>query len=141
MREHMDYQLKHWRGKVLVYDGVKMVLEQLKMNGAQLAVVTSRRMKTATLYTKELALFDYFEFFTTPEATETHKPDPAPALYALKRLKADPSDTLFIGDASFDMECGQRAGVETAFALWGGGIESSKYPPTYILKNPSELLY
>ena len=140
IREHMDYQLKHWRGKVFVYAGIKTVLQHLKKDGARLAVVTSRRKKTSKLYTKELAIFDYFEFFTTPESTKTHKPDPGPALYALDRLKADPRHTLFIGDSAFDMECGHRAGVETAFAEWGGGRPSAQYRATYVLKNPRELL-
>ena len=141
MREHMEYQLKHWSEEVYVYEGIKKVLEQLKGNGGRLAVVTSRKIKTAQLYTKSLGLFDYFEFLTTPEATTTHKPEPGPALYALERLGADPKETLFIGDAPFDIECGHRAGTDTAFAKWGAfAHEQFNYPPTYTLNTPEELL-
>lgn len=143
MREHMDFQLKNWQGKVFAYEGVKTVLEQLKTNRARLAVVTSRRIKTATLYTKELGLFDYFEFFTTPESTNLHKPDPTPALYALNRLRADPRDTLFIGDSIFDIECGAMAGTDTAFVKWSHDQEiaiSFERQPTYMLKHPQDIL-
>jgi pyrophosphatase PpaX len=54
----------------------------------------------------------------TPEDTDRHKPEPEPALAALQRLGAPPREALFIGDSSFDIECGSRAGIDTALVTW-----------------------
>lgn len=141
MREHLDYQLKHWNEKIFVYEGITKLLATLKKDGAKLAIVTSRRMQTAELYTKELGLYDYFEFLATPECTQDHKPSPEPALYTLKRLNANPVNSLFIGDSIFDIECGHHAGIDTAFAHWGAFKPIDfKHKPTYVLQSPLELL-
>ena len=141
IREHMDYQLNHWRNKIFVYRDVKEILDKLKNNKCRLAIVTSRRLETAKLYTQELGLFDYFEYFITPESTFSHKPNPEPAFYALRQLQANRLETLFIGDSPFDIECGHRAGIETALAKWGKNTQKNfKYKPTYKLNKPTDIL-
>lgn len=140
MQKHLDYQLKHWPGKVFVYKGVTEVLDKLKKNECRLAVVTSRRIKTAELYMKALGLYDYFEYLITPELTPTHKPNPEPAFYAIRQLQVSPQETLFIGDSTFDIECGHRAGLATAFAQWGGHNHGAfTHQPTYILSEPKDI--
>lgn len=47
------------------------------------------------------------------------KPDPTGALRFLSQFKLEASETLFVGDYKFDVECGQRAGMKTAVFLQG----------------------
>ena len=79
-RFHMDYQLQIWKQYIRLYPGVLETLEFLKQHHKKLAVVTSRRLKTTTLYLKELGLFDFFDVIITPEDTNQHKPHPEPLL-------------------------------------------------------------
>lgn len=45
------------------------------------------------------------------DSVATRKPDPAPLLETLRRLDADPSDAVFVGDSARDEETARRAGV------------------------------
>jgi phosphoglycolate phosphatase len=53
------------------------------------------------------------------DSVETRKPDPEPLLETLRRLGADPAETLFVGDSARDEETADRAGV--AFKYADGG--------------------
>ena len=141
IEKHMAYQLAHWRDRVYVYSGMNEVLDCLRSAGKKLAIVTSRRKKTAELYTAELGIRDYFQVLVTPEATTRHKPHPEPALTAMKATGARSSESIFIGDSLFDIRSGQGAGMDTAYARWSDpSREDPPEKPTYWLKHPSDLL-
>ena len=52
------------------------------------------------------------------EDTLKHKPDPEPALEFLRRLNANPEDTVFIGDTRHDWQCANGAGLKFILADW-----------------------
>jgi pyrophosphatase PpaX len=117
--EHMKYQLsiypQYLRLFPTVFDGLRL----LRAHGRHCGVVTSRRRETLGLYLKKTGIYDFFEVFVTPESTKKHKPEPDPVLEALSLFKiADKSAALMVGDSEFDIECGSRAGVDTAFVNW-----------------------
>ncbi|QJC51390.1 HAD hydrolase-like protein [Paenibacillus albicereus] len=45
--------------------------------------------------------------------------DGDPILKWLERSGADPKETIYIGDTTYDMECAQAAGVDFGLAVWG----------------------
>ncbi len=140
-KTHMEFQLSIYKKHLRLFPGVANVLSQLKNAGKKLAIVTSRRKKTLTLYLKHTNIFNFFNVFITPESTEKHKPDAEPALEALKQLHCKATETLFIGDAIFDIKSGEKAGIDTALILWSKkDISSFKTKPTYILKNLNTLV-
>jgi pyrophosphatase PpaX len=138
--EHMAYQ-RSIRGDYLkLFPGVAEGLDALKAQGKRLAVVSSRNQETLTLYLQEMGVYDLFDAVVPPEFTEKHKPHPDPALKALAMLAGDAKESLFIGDAEFDMECGRRAGMDTAFVAWShNDPESLKTPPTLVLEDMRDL--
>lgn len=141
LADYRDYQLGIYQDHLSLFPGVEATLSALKRCEKKLAVVTSRKMETAALYLKSCHIFDFFEVIITPEATSRHKPHPAPALKALTLLGGIPGETLFVGDASFDMECGQQAGTDTAWVCWSQNDSSDiQPPPTYILQQMSDLV-
>lgn len=115
---HMAHQLAIYRDYLYLCPGVEETLHYLNEKGKSCAVVTSRMPQTLTVYLKETGIYNYFSVLVTPEDTGKHKPEPEPALEALRRLGAQPEQALFIGDSSFDIECGNRAGIDTAFVTW-----------------------
>lgn len=138
---HMQFQLKIWKDHLKLYPKALEVVKELHKRGKKLALVTSRRKATCDLYTKHFGLFDYFEVIMTPESSEKHKPDPEPANIALSKLGVKASDTLFIGDAIFDIACGHAAGCETAYVSWGfRKVEDLEPSPDYLLKSFEDLL-
>lgn len=140
VKAHMDFQLSIYKDHLRLFPQVKEILTQLKENDKKMAVVTSRKIFTLTLYLKQTDIYNFFDTLITPELTEKHKPEPEPALEALKQLSCVPSETLFVGDAVFDIECGQRAGTDTAFVTWSQtDVSSLSVKPTYIIDSMDEL--
>lgn len=115
---HMAYQLEIYRDHLRLCPGVAEALQCLHEHKKACAVVTSRMPETLTVYLREMKILEFFSELITPRATERHKPEPEPALEALRRLGGKPDRAVFIGDSLYDMECGRRAGTATAFVEW-----------------------
>jgi pyrophosphatase PpaX len=166
---HTEYQSAHWKESVRLYPGVLDVLQQLQRRGKKMAIVTSRRLPALKMYSEHLGIWDFFDSVVTPELTDEHKPHPAPAWKALELLTgvsynspttpspteitalmpfSAPSPTcphaqcaVFIGDALFDIDCGNAAGTDTVFVTHGAGtLESLRTQPTYIVNSLLEIV-
>ena len=138
---HMQYQMSVYSEYLRLFDGVAETLNELKSKGKRCAVVTSRFKDSLDVYLKGTGIFPCFDFLITPELTLSHKPNPEPALKAMELLQAEPEDTLLIGDATFDIECGSNAGIDTAFVLWSiNDITSLKVQPTYCIRKMSDII-
>lgn len=140
IERYTQFQTEFWDKEIAVFEGAIATLHHLRDQNKKMAIVTSRREFTTTLYLKGLGLDRFFDAVVTPELTLHHKPHPAPVLEAIKRLGADPKTTLMIGDAPFDIESGKRAGCSTAYVLWGGADwKNFPYQPDYIIERFSDL--
>jgi pyrophosphatase PpaX len=138
--EHMDFQLKHYREYLRLFPGVAEGLSMLSASGKHLAVVTSRRRDSLELYLRETGIYHYFEAIVTLETTERHKPDPQPAMKALSLLGGNAKETLFIGDASFDIECAKNAGMDCAFVTWSySDLSEMIVQPTFCIGDLRQL--
>ncbi|MBD3315698.1 MAG: HAD-IA family hydrolase [Chitinivibrionales bacterium] len=137
---HMEYQLGIYTNFLKPFPGIIDALRNLKSAGKRLAVVTSRMPDSLELYLRHTRLLEFFDALVTPASTSKHKPNPEPALKALELLEGAPEKALMVGDATFDIECGARAGADTAFVAWSHHpLASLTVSPTYILHSPSEL--
>lgn len=138
---HMDYQMSVYNQYLKLFPGVVETLDNLKKNGKKLAIVTSRFRNSLDIYLRDTGIFNFFDVIISPESTKHHKPHPEPAIKALEELNAQKSDTLFIGDATFDIECGAGAGVDTAFVKWSiNQADSLKVKPTWCIDALQELI-
>jgi pyrophosphatase PpaX len=113
------HQWAHHDAMVRAFPGVPEMLEALTARGVRMAVVTSKLEPSARRSLDFLGLTRHFECVVGLEATERHKPDPAPVRYALERLGARPEEGAFVGDSPHDVIAGNAAGVATVAALWG----------------------
>lgn len=139
--DHMDYQMRIYKNYLKPCPGVRQALDRLHSLGKQLAIVTSRKIHSLTLYLKETGIDRFFNVIVTPDETRNHKPDPEPALKALDLLNARPDRSLFIGDSSFDIECGNRAGIDTAFVGWSHNRpDTMMIQPTYVIGSMLDLV-
>jgi pyrophosphatase PpaX len=84
-----------------------------------MAIVTSKLEPSARRSLDFLGLSRHFDLVVGLEATEKHKPDPAPVRYAVEGLGARPDEAAFVGDSPHDVLAGNAAGVATVAALWG----------------------
>ncbi|MFP4162727.1 MAG: HAD family hydrolase [Chitinispirillaceae bacterium] len=139
---HMEYQLSIYKDYIRLFSGVIQTLKELRRRGKKCAVVSSRFKKSLETFLQEMGIYPFFEVIMSPEGTTLHKPHPEPALKTLELLGCtDSSRGIFIGDASFDIECGAGAGMDTAFVEWSRcGIDSLNVRPTYVIKKMRELV-
>lgn len=114
---------KHFKqthsGLVEAFPGMKELLADLKNQGHKLAVVTSKLRPGADRSLESLGLTDFFDAVITASDDCGHKPNPEPALFALKKLGAKAEEAVFVGDSPFDIRCGVAAGIKTIGVLWG----------------------
>ena len=115
---HRDFQTSTYLERVEMFPGMRELVLELKERGYKLAVVTSRRKPTTIMGLEKFELMDVLDCVVTADDTEKHKPDPEPALYALKILEIGPEEVVMVGDTVFDIQCGQNAGVKTVMATW-----------------------
>lgn len=121
--------------------GVPDLLAGLRSDGRRLGVVTSKRRETAARGLRLLGL-EGFETLVGFEDTSTHKPGPEPVLEALERMRAEPSDAVYVGDSTWDMRSGRAARVGTAAVLWGFATrdELAAERPDLIWEHPAEAI-
>ena len=128
---------------VTLFDGIQSVLDGLRSQGTPMAIVTSKKSGPATDNLRHLSVLDRFAALVGSDHVTEHKPHPAPALLALERLGLTPSSrVLVVGDSTFDIDMGTRAGLSTCAVLWGAHDEPTlkSSNPTRIVNTPQDLL-
>ncbi len=85
---------------------------------------------------------DYFDVIISADDTDKHKPDPTPALMALKKLGGTPKETIFVGDSPFDVLCGKNAGIISVVVGWSALPMDMmlKHQPDYVVDSMEELI-
>lgn len=119
-RIYMEYQLRDYARHLRPFTGAVEVVRELAGLGKKLAVVSSRSRPSLTDFLAEFGMLEYFPVVVSPEDTKKHKPDPEPARKALELLDCRAGESVFIGDAEFDMTCGSGAGTDVVLVAWGG---------------------
>ena len=98
--------------------GAEELLKGLKNEGKSIGLATNRDDAWSALASIGLAM--YFDAAVGNSEVERGKPSPDMLLLIMNKLKADPSTTLYIGDAVVDMEAARKAGIRGVGLLAGG---------------------
>ena len=101
--------------------GVRELLERVEALGLQVVLATSAPDDELSILREVLASDDLVSAVTSSGDVDTAKPQPDIIEVALDRAGVDPSQAVFVGDAVWDVEACERAGVP-AIALLSGGI-------------------
>lgn len=137
------FNMKQHDALIRRFDGICEALEGLKCGGVKIGIVTSKRVEPAWRGLRVCGLAHCIDVLVGVDETERHKPDPEPALLALRRLQSHPGDhVLMVGDSRFDLMCGRSAGLRTAAVSWTvqSREEIDLIPPDYWIESPSDLL-
>lgn len=125
------------------FAGMPETVAALHAAGVKLAVVTSKRTDMANQGLRVTGLAPYFDTVVGMELTARHKPEPDPALMALRQLNCVPGDdALMVGDSTFDILCGRNAGTRTAAVGWSviNRAELKAAGPDHWVESPADLL-
>ena len=124
------------------FPNVSDTLETLSKK-AKLAVVTMRRVPSASILS-ELQQFDLEKFFDNViTALDTHNPKPSPEglIRAVAALDLHMRDCVIVGDSTIDVKAGKAAGAKTVSVLTGlySREELAKAEPDFIINSITEL--
>jgi len=137
--EKWNVYLKEYFHHVKIFDDIKESLVKLNEMGVFIGIVTSKTKEEFLNDFVPFGLTDYFKLVVCADDTEKHKPNPDPLLKFIELSEVDKSETIYIGDTKYDLDCALGAGIDFALALWGAkssiGIDAN-----YILENPKQIL-
>lgn len=108
---------------VLVANGVEEkkgcyeLLAFLKEKGIKTALATSTTRKLAVPYLYKSKLPEYLDAIVFGDEVEKGKPNPDIFIEAGRRIGAIPEEALVVGDSSFDMIGGYRAGMRPVMVI------------------------
>ena len=125
--------------KLVLFNGIISLLEELNNRDLNLGIVTSRTKKALTILLDKLELNQYFEKIVCMDDTRKHKPEADPMLKYLEIAEADPMDVIYIGDTRYDSMCAKAANVDFGLALWGAK-SSHDVDADYIFRGPPDIL-
>lgn len=142
---YRDYQVSFYREKIEMFPGMEELVKELKRRGYLTAVVTSRLPETTRQGLEKYGLTPYFDVVITCADTTKHKPDPEPVFICTKKLEIAPCEALMVGDTTFDILCGKRAGTKTVLAGWSVAYTQeqridSETKPDHIIERAEDLL-
>lgn len=126
--------------ELILFDGIKPLLETLAANGHTLAIATG---KSRVGLDRALLGTGISKFFAATRcADETFsKPHPAMLLELMERLNVEPARTLMIGDTTHDLRMAASAGTAAVAVTYGAQSieELREVPAEAILDSVSSL--
>lgn len=93
-------------------DGIKSLIEDLRMNDIKLAVASSSPMDMIQMVLSSFKLESYFDKLVTADYVKKSKPEPDIFLYAAKQLGTDPADCIVIEDSGNGVRAAKKAGMK-----------------------------
>nr|WP_312577520.1 HAD-IA family hydrolase [Sedimentibacter sp.] len=138
---YRDYQINRFNDEVCLYDTVIETLKYLKEKNIKIAVVTSRMRQSTIDALKKFNIDSYFDVVVSADDTVNHKPHKEPLIKAINELNSSPSETYYIGDSKFDMECAINAKAIPVLVGWQKNSDElvKKYNIKYVLNRMWDL--
>ena len=114
-----EYYTKNHDSELVLYDGIKSLLETLKSKGYSLAVATNAYRGSTLESLTHLGIEHLFDGIACADDVAQPKPHPDMLYSLLDRLSHTAQKSLFIGDASRDQMASERAGIAYIMVDWG----------------------
>lgn len=124
--------------KILFFEGIKELLENLKSNGYFLGIATSRTEEELKELEELMQYISYFDVVITSDKVDKPKPNPDSINVIVDEFNLDRSETIYIGDSESDSIASINAGVLFGFANWENKNEVKNYD--YLFESPKDIL-
>lgn len=126
-----------------LFPGIQELLDDLKVRGVPMAVVTGRHERDLAVILRPHKLHEYFVTLVADNQLPNSKPAPDGILIAAECMKLDPALTYYVGDSVIDIQAAKAAGAKGVAALWDplAKAEAMKEEqPYFMAKTPHDLL-
>jgi len=119
---HLEYLERYARRiceSSCVFPGLSHLLDELDDTHCPWGVVTNKPAHLTDPLLEALSLAARSACTVSGDTVAARKPDPAPLLHACDLADLEPRTTIYVGDASRDIEAGMNAGMPTIAAAYG----------------------
>ena len=125
-----------------VFPEIPHVLEILNKRKVPCFVVSSKKTAVVKRNLAAQDLVAFFEEIIGSDAGTHYKPHPEGINKVVAHYQFDPTKTIMIGDAIFDIQMGKAAGVKTIAVTWGSHDPKklSEENPDALVDAPREIL-
>jgi len=137
--DRWNFFMKDFFEKITVFNGIRDVLNSLKLQHVVQGIVTSKTTQELRDDFSPFGLMSYLTHVVCADDTLKHKPNPEPLFKFLDISGADPRTSIYIGDTIYDYECAKDAGVDFGLALWGCK-DHERIPAKYKFAKPQDIL-
>lgn len=125
-----------------VFPEIPHVLEILNKRKVPCFVVSSKKTAVVKRNLAAQDLADFFEEIIGSDTVSHYKPHPEGINQLVTQYQVDPTKTIMVGDAIFDVQMGKAAGVKTIAVTWGShnAKKLSAEKPDALAETPQEIL-
>ncbi|WP_166641149.1 HAD family hydrolase [Amycolatopsis sp. SID8362] len=107
------------------FDRAPDLVRTLAARGVHVVLATSAGPDELKVLRKVLDVDDVVTAIVSGDDVDATKPDPEPVFAALERAGTAPEETVFVGDAVWDVHAATKAGVRTV-AVRSGGVSAAE---------------
>ncbi|RKF18125.1 HAD family hydrolase [Alginatibacterium sediminis] len=140
----LDYYAQNLAIHTQFYPGIEAALQWLNESGIAWGVVTNKPFYLADPLLDHYPSFASCQILLGGDSLEQKKPHPMPLYVACEHLQANPSESIYVGDAQRDIEAGNRADMFSLQANWGylSPLERQQnWEPDHVLELSSQLIH
>lgn len=125
-----------------VFPEIPHVLEILMKRKVPCFVVSSKKTAVVKRNLAAQSLVAFFEEIIGSDAVSHYKPHPEGIDKVVTHYQFDPTRTIMVGDAIFDIQMGKAAGVKTIAVTWGShdAKKLSAEKPDALAEVPQDIL-
>ncbi len=114
-----EYYTKNHEKELVLYDGIKEMLENIKSQGHALALATNAYRGSTIESLTHLDVYDYFDAIACYDDVEKGKPYPDMLHKILDELEHSNEHSTFIGDGPRDEMASKNADIPYIMVDWG----------------------
>jgi len=114
-----EYYTKNHENELVLYEGIKELLDTLKDNGHALAVATNAYRGSTIESLTHLDVYDHFDAIACYDDVEKGKPYPDMLHKILDELDYSNEKSIFIGDGPRDEMASKNANIPYFMVDWG----------------------
>lgn len=125
-----------------LFPGAMETLGTLSSRGVPMAIATSRTVESLKFLMEQLGIDGFITNLYGAGCVENPKPAPDMVLLILDRMGFSPSETLVVGDTTYDLEMGRNAGCYTCGVTYGNHSvqQLAAVRPDYLIDDLRKLL-
>lgn len=125
------------------FAGILETLQTLHQSNKNLFVVSSKKTDVLIRNLESIGLHTYIKEAVGSDKVAAYKPDPDGILTIMNKYHLNKEETVYIGDAIFDIQMAKRGEVGAIVVTWGSHSRSDleNEHPDYIITQPNELTH